>query len=88
MHRELLYRRLAKNRLNRGVSRLSTGRAVITDRLHAHILSILLGTPNIYLDNSYGKISNFAETWTNDLDICHSAQSFEEAFEKLKIINS
>jgi len=84
--RELLYRRLASDRLKRGVARLSTGRVVITDRLHAHILSILLDIPHIRLDNSYGKISNFANAWTADSDICYSAQSFEEALEQIEDI--
>jgi pyruvyl transferase EpsO len=52
---------------------------VITDRLHAHILSLLLGIPNIILDNSYGKVRDFHETWTSGSDIVTMATSPEHA---------
>jgi pyruvyl transferase EpsO len=52
-------------RLRRGCATLSEGRVVITDRLHAHILSLLLGIPNVILDNSYGKVHDFHQTWTS-----------------------
>lgn len=81
--RELFYRRMAKRRLDRGVGRLATGKIVITDRLHAHILSILLDIPHIRLDNSYGKISNFAKAWTSDSTISRRADSFAEALKKI-----
>lgn len=56
--------RAARRRLQRGCATLGAGRTVITDRLHAHILSLLLGIPHIVLDNSYGKLRGFYETWT------------------------
>ncbi|KAJ3063251.1 hypothetical protein HK102_008526, partial [Quaeritorhiza haematococci] len=37
---------------------LSRGRVVVTDRLHATILSTLMGKPHVYLENSYGKITH------------------------------
>jgi exopolysaccharide biosynthesis predicted pyruvyltransferase EpsI len=43
---------------------LSRGRVVITDRLHGHILCLLLGLPHVLLDNSIGKLSAYFETWT------------------------
>ena len=55
---------IAARRLKRGVRMLSTGQRVITDRLHAHILCLLLGIPHTVIDNSYGKLSSFIETWT------------------------
>ena len=45
---------------------LSTGGLVVTDRLHAHILSLLLDIPHVLLDNSYGKVAGFADQWTGD----------------------
>jgi exopolysaccharide biosynthesis predicted pyruvyltransferase EpsI len=42
---------------------LSEGRVVLTDRLHAVILSCLLGRPMVALDNTYGKIGSFVDTW-------------------------
>lgn len=61
--RETLYRNLAQERLARGIALLSTGHQVVTDRLHAHILSALMGINHYVLDNSYGKLSGFATTW-------------------------
>ncbi|MCW4461909.1 polysaccharide pyruvyl transferase family protein [Sphingomonas sp. BT-65] len=55
---------LAQWRLARGLAMLSQGEAVVTDRLHAHILSLLLDIPHVLLDNSYGKVRGFAEQWT------------------------
>lgn len=37
-----------------------------TDRLHAHILSCLLGKKNIIHDNSYGKLSSYINIWTKE----------------------
>jgi len=58
--------RLAQQRVDRGVEILRQGKVVLTDRLHAHILSILLGIPHATLDNSYGKIARFSSVWTTD----------------------
>jgi pyruvyl transferase EpsO len=58
-----LFDRLAETRLKRGVRMLSSGRQVITDRLHGHILCLLLGIPHVALDNSYGKIAAYCRTW-------------------------
>ena len=43
-------------RLTSGSSLLARGRVVVTDRLHASILSLLLHLPHVNLDQSYGKI--------------------------------
>ncbi|HVF17103.1 MAG TPA: polysaccharide pyruvyl transferase family protein [Steroidobacteraceae bacterium] len=71
--------RLATERTQRGCRLLSRGRIVITDRLHAHILSTLLGIPHIVLDNNYGKLSGFIDTWTRDNPLVHRASSTREA---------
>lgn len=56
-------------RMKRGVSKLSKGKVVVTDRLHAHILSVLMTKPHILLYNSYGKLQGFYDAWTKDLAI-------------------
>ncbi len=66
-------------RLRRGCALLSRGRVVVTDRLHGHILSLLLGIPHVLLDNSYGKLRRFAETWTRDCPLVHFAADPVEA---------
>ena len=45
---------------------------IVTNRLHAHILACLLGVPNLLFDNSYGKCSDYFNTWHADLS-CASA---------------
>jgi len=61
-----LYDRQATSRLQYGRRLLSGGRAVVTDRLHGHILCVLMDIPHVALDNSYGKNRSFHEAWTLD----------------------
>jgi exopolysaccharide biosynthesis predicted pyruvyltransferase EpsI len=77
--RERFYRNLAESRLDRGLRLLSSARAVITDRLHAHILCMLLGVPHSALDNSYGKLSGFIEAWTKSCEVVNVAPNLDRA---------
>lgn len=61
------FRARARGELERGRALLGSGDAVVTDRLHGHILAVLMGIPHAVLDNSYGKVRGFAEQWTADL---------------------
>jgi pyruvyl transferase EpsO len=56
--------------MHAGVYQLLQSRLVITNRLHGHILSTLLGIPNILLPNSYYKNEAFYETWTYQIPYC------------------
>lgn len=38
--------------------------AIVTDRLHAHILAALMGIPNIVLDNNYQKVSQIMRDYS------------------------
>lgn len=58
----------ARSRVARGLRMLSSGEIVVTDRLHAHILSMLLDMPHIAMDNNYGKISNYINAWNKDYE--------------------
>jgi exopolysaccharide biosynthesis predicted pyruvyltransferase EpsI len=75
------YDRLARRRVQRGCELLGQGRVVISDRLHGHILSLLLGLPHVVLDNNYGKVSAFFRTWTSKSKLARWADSPEEAIE-------
>lgn len=77
--RQVLWDGLARERVRRGCAMLSRGKVVITDRLHGHILSLLLGIQHVVLDNSYGKVSSFYETWTGGSDLVHRAKTLAEA---------
>ena len=73
------YDAAARARVARGCRLLSSGRVVITDRLHAHILSLLLGIPHAVLDNSYGKLRRFLDVWTGEAAGVYCASSMDDA---------
>lgn len=79
------YAPLARQRLRRGCQILSAGRTVVTDRLHGHILCVLLGIPHVVLDNSYGKVRSFYETWTSRLELGRWANSAAEALAQTRV---
>jgi pyruvyl transferase EpsO len=64
--RARLMRYLAEDRVQYGLEMLAQGEQVLTDRLHAHILCVLMGRRHTVLDNSYGKLSSFIDCWTKD----------------------
>jgi pyruvyl transferase EpsO len=69
----------AWNHFWRGAGILSQGKVVITDRLHGHIISMLLDIPHVVLDNSYGKLSGFISAWTSDFTGLRRAATMDEA---------
>jgi len=66
-------------RLARGVKQLSRGRAIVTDRLHVHIVSLLLGIPHAAMDNSYGKIGRFMAAFSGGTTLSYRAGSLDDA---------
>ena len=86
--REFLFRNLAENRVKRGVEILSSASFVITDRLHCHILCLLLGIPHIVFDNSYQKLGHFIDAWTKECGLVQIAASLEEALELWTMLQS
>ncbi len=60
-------RRLSQSRVDAANHMLSGAACVVTDRLHAHLLAVLLGRSTIAIDNNFGKIRAFYETWTEQL---------------------
>ncbi len=73
------YEAAAAARVARGCRLLSSGKVVVTDRLHAHLLSLLLAIPHAALDNSYGKLGRFLDAWTGGAEGVHRAATAEEA---------
>ena len=51
------------NRIRLGVNFISQYKKIVSNRLHAAILSILLNKEIVILDNSYGKNSQYYNTW-------------------------
>lgn len=57
------WKKIGQKRLARGISMLSKGEIVITDRLHAMLLSHSIGRPVRAFDNSNRKLSRYLTTW-------------------------
>jgi len=53
-----------------GCHQLSSHRALVTDRLHAHLLAAMLGIPSVLRPNSYAKNKSFHETWLSNISWC------------------
>lgn len=70
---------LAAAQVRRGAGLLSAGRTVVTDRLHAHLLSLLLGIPHVVYGDAHGKVRGYHDAWTRDADLVRWADSPEEA---------
>ncbi|GAA4183154.1 polysaccharide pyruvyl transferase family protein [Gryllotalpicola kribbensis] len=70
---------LAEANLARAVGLLSSGRTLVTDRLHGHILACLLGVEHVVVNDKYGKIRAFWETWTHELPHAHFADTWDAA---------
>lgn len=81
---EARLRAIAAAERERGIGILGAGRVVVTDRLHGHILALLLGLPQVVVDNNYGKISGFMDAWTGETDGVYRARNFAEAGELLQ----
>ncbi len=50
-----------------GLTQLNLYDYIFTNRLHAHIFSLLLGKPHTIVPDKFGKIKNFYYTWTKDI---------------------
>jgi pyruvyl transferase EpsO len=68
------------------VSLFWTARAMVVDRLHAHVLASLLGIPHVVLDNDHGKISTVFHSYTGQFSTAHYTTSTDEAYEMLKAL--
>lgn len=56
--------------LHSAIAQFKQHRLIITNRLHGHILCLLLGIPHILLPNSYYKNESFYSTWTYQIPFC------------------
>jgi pyruvyl transferase EpsO len=71
--------RLAHAEVRRGVELLAHGRVVATDRLHAVILSTLIGRPHVAVENSYGKIGRVHRAWLEGSALTRFAATRDQA---------
>ena len=75
------YRAIARNRLRRAVAAVGSARAVVSNRLHVHVLALLLGVRHVMVDTAQGKISGFLDTWTGASELVRTAADFEDGYE-------
>lgn len=66
-HITWMWDQLAEDRARRGLRILATGRVVITNRLHAHLLCLLAGIPHVVCDTSNGKVFAYRDTWLSSI---------------------
>ena len=56
-----------EKRFEEMMSVYSSCEMIFTDRLHGMVFSAISGTPCVFFDNSYGKLSSLYESWLSDL---------------------
>jgi len=78
-HQPWLWDQLALDRCLRGCRMLSRGRVTITNRLHAHLMCLLMGQPHVACDVSNGKVFAYRDTWGCDSPLVRFASSAAEA---------
>jgi exopolysaccharide biosynthesis predicted pyruvyltransferase EpsI len=66
--------------LSRAMYILSLGHVVITDRLHGHLLCLMLRVPHVLLNDDSGKNWTFHEKWTKATALCRLARDPSEAW--------
>lgn len=69
----------ARMQLRAGLRLLSRGEVVVTDRLHAHILCVLVGVPHVLLNDRNSKVGRFHHTWTTGARGVRTASSLADA---------
>lgn len=72
---------VANQRFGRGVRQIGCAKALVTDRLHVHIVSLLMGRPHAVLDNSYGKIARFMNAFSGGTNLSYRATSLADAID-------
>lgn len=66
------------NLIHHGFYQFSQYPLAITNRLHGHIMCLILKIPHIFLPNAYYKNEAFYETWTSQIPFCRFVKSKKE----------
>lgn len=79
----------SRNKFSWGVAfdalnQIRGARRLITNRLHAHVLAVLLDKPHVFLPNAYHKNESFFRTWTSQA--CLFAENQTELSESVASI--
>ncbi len=73
------YALFAKQALQPALIQVARAEVVVTDRLHGHILSTLLGRPHVVVSEKSDKIEALVKTWTRYSELVHVAGTADEA---------
>ncbi len=84
--RTAMYGTHARITLEIAKSTVSSAEVVVSDRLHAHILCLLLEIPHVMVDTRNGKISSFVDTWTAESNLVTVVSSPRDAIELARSI--
>jgi len=84
-HDERGYNQRAWAKAIAGFELLGSARFIITDRLHGHIMSTIIGTPHVLMDSMLGKNLAFHDTWTSHCECTRVAPDFDRAVEVAKL---
>jgi pyruvyl transferase EpsO len=76
-----LYRWTSLDVVRNGNELLDSGRVLVTDRLHPHILTALRGQPSVLLPDKFGKNRAVYDHFSNAFDSVHWADSSGEGVE-------
>lgn len=74
--------------MHSGVFQFNQYKLIITNRLHGHILCLLLGIPHVFLANSYYKNEAFYQTWTLQIPWCRFVKEKSEIKQAIQEISS
>ena len=79
--------RISWRRLYRAVEILAPGTLILTDRLHGHVLALMMGKPHILLNNRIGKNRNFLNAWTARSGLVRYIDQSQDSAELLMLEN-
>jgi pyruvyl transferase EpsO len=82
------YDELAAMRVEYGLQLLGRAQVIVTDRLHGHILALILGIPHVLLNDRYDKVGRFYRTWTRHHPAVQFASDPMDALSKARALLS
>jgi pyruvyl transferase EpsO len=83
---ERVYSKMSALNLKSALRIILSAQIVVTDRLHAHVLSLLCGIDNVVFDNSYRKISSIYQDYSGDFEnteLCLNVEGLDKSIEVL-----
>jgi pyruvyl transferase EpsO len=79
-------RHINKSNVDSAVKLYADARVVVVDRLHAHVLAMLLGIPHVMLDNNYRKLGAVFDDYTGQFSTANYCTELEEARARVREI--